>query len=637
MAKGRASAAIVPQRNEFSDHFLDVVGKEFKFDHAKGVAEWIKNSADAYSTTAQVKDSEQYILLRFKQGNPKRESLFECIDFVGMTKKDIVKALKVWGLATAAKKGTNLATYGGHGNGGKFYMRQMFGASRFITYRDGLLNVFGFDDKKRYGFARGQEDLKMSLEEARTFAGIGNLKVPAEVRTRWKRNPKAAGFTVVRGEHPDRFSGRSTIGSILERLRVHPQARRLLAHKQVLYLSYDEDWGKRLEPPMVGPREGFEQPRVIELPRTFEYEDEKVEFKNRKYPNAQLVLRTSAQPLARSADLSALNTIDILGEIGCIGSYRMNELGFVRYGPETEFLYGECSCPLLEDESLNSVKNDREKLADNELTRALLEWIRRQVDALAEEMTDKRREDKKGRDLRQSSLFNQILDKWKNRFMAKLNSELFGGTGIGGAFGGVGGGGDEGASKGEGSSRGNGKSTGDKDESGGGSGEEKRKGPRFPRVLLSDQDVDPLDPAPSGPFHVDERQPPVYQRDVDLEQGIYWINTSRPLANKLLDLYGASHARWREYLFQRYVDIILKQSVYQLAKHEPEFTDYRVDQLIDDVTSKVHDAAAEELEQFLFEDRLTGTVPAVGPTSSADDSGEIVPHDGVGTLRAVGV
>ena len=58
-----------------------------------------------------------------------------------------------------------------------------------------------------------------------------------------------------------------------------------------------------------------------------------------------------------------------------------------------------------------------------------------------------------------------------------------------------------------------------------------------------------------------------------------------------------------------YVDIILKQSVYELAKREPEFTDYRVDQLIDDVTSRVHDAAAEELEQFLFDDRLTGRSP----------------------------
>jgi len=39
---------IMPQPNEFADELLDVVGQEFKFDHAKGLAEWIKNCADAY-------------------------------------------------------------------------------------------------------------------------------------------------------------------------------------------------------------------------------------------------------------------------------------------------------------------------------------------------------------------------------------------------------------------------------------------------------------------------------------------------------------------------------------------------------------------------------------------------------------
>jgi hypothetical protein len=158
------AAAIKPIPNEFDDHFLDVVGNEFKFDHAKGLAEWIKNSADAYATTAKVKDSEQFVLLRFKQVQPKRESVFECVDFVGMTKRDIDKALKVWGLATAAKKGTDLPTYGGHGNGGKFYMRQMFKTSHAITYRDGRLNVFGFNTKGEYGFEDGMEDKKMSVQ-----------------------------------------------------------------------------------------------------------------------------------------------------------------------------------------------------------------------------------------------------------------------------------------------------------------------------------------------------------------------------------------------------------------------------------------------------------------------------------------
>src|SRR6266446_41045 len=92
-----SKVVIRPEKNEFDDNFLDVVGTTFKFDHAKGLAELIKNSADAYATTADVKDAEQHILLRFRQGQPKKNSVFECIDFVGMTKNDIAKALKVWG------------------------------------------------------------------------------------------------------------------------------------------------------------------------------------------------------------------------------------------------------------------------------------------------------------------------------------------------------------------------------------------------------------------------------------------------------------------------------------------------------------------------------------------------------------
>ena len=126
-----------------------------------------------------------------------------------------------------------------------------------------------------------------------------------------------------------------------------------------------------------------------------------------------------------------LNSVDILGELGCIGSYRMHELGFMRYAPESEFIYGECKCPLLEDPDLKSVKNDREKLVDNEVTRALLEFIRREVESLAETMSEQLKRDKKTRDLQASSLFNQLLDKWKNKFMAQLTGEIFGGAGIG--------------------------------------------------------------------------------------------------------------------------------------------------------------------------------------------------------------
>jgi hypothetical protein len=301
----------------------------------------------------------------------------------------------------------------------------------------------------------------------------------------------------------------------------------------------------------------------------------------------------------------------------------MHELGFMHFAPESEFIYGECECALLEDDSLDCVRNDREKLVDNEMTRALLEWIRGQVDALAEEMAEKRRTEKKSRDLRESSLFNQLLDRWKNRFMVKLRGELFGGTGIGDSFGGAGGGGeDKSDGRNDGGGRGESKNTGEKGNNGGGSGGDKRTGPKFPRVLLSGYDRDPLDEESSKPFECDERHPPIYQRPEDIEHGIYWINTSRPLAGRIMDDYGANSARWREYLFQRYVDIILKQSVYQLGKRDPDMSADKIDGLIDEVTSRVHDAATGDLENFLFDEKLTGVAAMPADAAEADVDGD---------------
>ncbi len=92
------------------------------------------------------------------------------------------------------------------------------------------------------------------------------------------------------------------------------------------------------------------------------------------------------------------------------------------------------------------------------------------------------------------------------------------------------------------------------------------------------------------------------------------------MATKILDRHNADHPRWREYLFQRYVEIILKQSLYQLAKRDPEFSPDKVDGLIDDVTSRVHDAAAHDLEQFLFEERLTGIAAGAMPAAGVNEA-----------------
>jgi len=71
---------------------LDLIGNEFKFDHAKGLAEWLKNSADAYRRE-DISDSEQFMIIRLTTIHGGRLTRIECIDFVGMTKVHIEEAL----------------------------------------------------------------------------------------------------------------------------------------------------------------------------------------------------------------------------------------------------------------------------------------------------------------------------------------------------------------------------------------------------------------------------------------------------------------------------------------------------------------------------------------------------------------
>lgn len=220
------SISIVEQPNEIDDHLLDIIGNEFKFSHEKGLPEWIKNSVDAYiRQEPSVPDDQQFILLDFRDGAKGEPPTFDCVDFCGMSLRDIEKALKRWGDPKAASRGLNKRTYGGHGNGGKFYMRQMFERSYFLTFRDGKLNLFGFNEKRRYGFAKGFRDKPCSAKEAMRLAHLNEIDLPPGVRQKIEKGE--TGFTVVRGIHPARMRGVIPVSKICDKLRFHAQARKL--------------------------------------------------------------------------------------------------------------------------------------------------------------------------------------------------------------------------------------------------------------------------------------------------------------------------------------------------------------------------------------------------------------------------
>src|SRR5262245_45737982 len=146
-----------------------------------------------------------------------------------MTKRQIDEAFKKFFDPQAAKVGAKEAqikTLGGHGNGGKFYMRQMFKTSRAITYRNGKINIFGFNAKRQYGFEEEFEDKRISLQAAMAKAGLSKISLSSLIKKALQEGE--TGFTVVVGEHPLKVKGTANRNALVDKLILHPQARRLM-------------------------------------------------------------------------------------------------------------------------------------------------------------------------------------------------------------------------------------------------------------------------------------------------------------------------------------------------------------------------------------------------------------------------
>jgi hypothetical protein len=88
---------------------------------------------------------------------------------------------------------------------------------------------------------------------------------------------------------------------------------------------------------------------------------------------------------------------------------------------------------------------------------------------------------------------------------------------------------------------------------------DKEGGKGFPRILISG--VDP-DPETNEEVNFRKDEPPVTQRPSDVEKGIWWINSSAPLAKKYQE-FGTDSSEWRIYHLERYVEIIAQISMSQ--------------------------------------------------------------------------
>lgn len=571
---------------------LDLIGKEFKFDHAKGIAELLKNSVDAYNLEDTPDDKQViYIYLNLTRNNLIKS--IEVIDFVGMTRGKIDAAFKRWFDPNAAKKissnqAQNIKTLGGHGNGGKFYMREMFKSSSLITFRNNRLNSFGFNELKQYGFDTSMSNCELSIEESIKLSGIkNNENLHSELNNILYEKKR---FTIVRGLHPKNAHKTNYLKDLINKLIVHPQAKRIIQHKQVFLLSNLHSQATRLRIPSLIPKKGFEDEFEFICPQVLDYEGEKIKMYSKE--TIKLLLSSSEEPL-KGNKYKGRNSIDFLSDVGVIANYELSKIGHFRTYVYSEFIYGECYSQIMEDEEY--VTNDRNEFIKAPKTEALLNWIRECVENLCERMEESAKKEKKKINLKKTSELNELLNRWKNRFLQKLIRDRL--AGIGNNIG-IDGNNEESWNVDPLKRR---KQKSDSRRKIGDQGSDKvKKANAFPEVRISGMHPDPFSDN-DEPFDCDQRQPAIYQRPIDFKNGIYWINTSKQIANMILEKNGPDSIRWREYLFQRYIDIIVKEAIFLLGRTDNDFTSDIVMNEIDRVTSEVLDLAAIDLNSFLFE------------------------------------
>jgi len=220
-------------------------------------------------------------------------------------------------------------------------------------------------------------NVAIDLAAALKVAEIDAATLPPSAVARLE---KSQGFTVVIGERPNNFQRSATAKRILEKLTQHPQARRLVAHRPVYARTVNTaDW-QLLRAHDPEPRPDFPEPIMIEVPATLIDENgDRVVLRDDQWPEAFLELQTSKESLRNTG----INRLDVIGEIGAIGSHDITSLGLTNHPAHGDFIFGELYCPKLEDPQYKCVANDRERLIHNEKTRVLLEWARDRIDELA--------------------------------------------------------------------------------------------------------------------------------------------------------------------------------------------------------------------------------------------------------------
>ncbi len=410
---------------------IALICKPFQ-SHENGLPEWVKNSADAYSRGTFNPEDRVIVLFTCDLARVGPPSI-ACLDLVGTTSHHIEEYFRHWADPDAAAQDTDASVQGGHGNGGKCYMTQMFTEYALLqTHRGGKgcrygtgggTTQFGYVPDDVEGKDYDVPNLIQDLDAALTPLGASYAKLPEAVK---EAAARASGFTLVRGVGPKNMSKKIPVTDLLGQLQDHPQMLTSLEFCEVFVMHNGRQVrnANPLSPTAVDPIPGSSE-KVLEIPESLPdpvFGTEESTIGDGSLPQGTLILCTSRTSMRWKK--KARHTINYKTPAGGFIGYR-GMLEFPVVSGYRDKIYGEC-----ELESLEEFKqNHRGALAESPLTRAVDYFIAEEIQAFAEEFESRDRTAYTKKERNELSRMNEALDRWKNRFIRDLMLGQFGGGG----------------------------------------------------------------------------------------------------------------------------------------------------------------------------------------------------------------
>jgi hypothetical protein len=405
--------------------------------HEAGLPEWAKNGADEYARLNRP-EAARVIVIIINQPSGGRHSSISCLDFGGITSAKIESDFRVWADPDASRRGRMAADIqGGHGNGGKCYMTQMFEQHAVLeTVKNGRgcrYGVaggsirFGYIPDRRSGREYPVPDLRGALRESlgRLHVDIDALDALIQPALR-----EADGYTLLTGVGAKGYARRIPISQLIEALIAHPQMIRTLelCRVHVVIDGMPFDGGRALSLPDITPMPGAEEPRVIAIPDmlTDPISGESVSTRSGdSLGSGCLTLRTSDVSMRWNKKFR--HNIIFYSRSGFIGALPMTDVD--AQSTYRDRIYGRCDLDALEEFK----QNDRGRLADAPLSRAVTSWIGEQVQRYCSEFEqrERRRHDQAEKD--ELARMNEALDRWKNQFLNEVMRGIWGTGGDNGA------------------------------------------------------------------------------------------------------------------------------------------------------------------------------------------------------------